>query len=216
MKIGSKKQLAVILSKLEDFKPSGGESELKLEQYSTPSEIAADWLWNMANLGDISGKVIVDLACGPGFLGLGALLLGAKKVYFVDKSEEAIEICKRNHNKLKEEFGIVGSEFICSDVKDFNVEGADVVAQNPPFGTKVKHVDKLFLEKAFGLSPVVWSMHKLSTTKFVEAIASDFGFVITHHWKYDFMIKKKFEFHKKPKVFVEVGLWRLERKLKIS
>ncbi len=211
MAIRSKKLLAVILSKLEDFSATGGKSELKLEQYSTPSEIAADWLWNMANLGDIASKVIVDLACGPGFLGLGALLLGAKKVYFVDKSEEAIRLSKLNYNKLKEEFDIVGSEFILGDVTDFNVP-VDVVIQNPPFGTKVKHVDKLFLEKAFSIAGVVWSMHKLSTTKFVETIARDYDFLITHHWKYDFMIKKKFEFHRKPKVFVEVGLWRMEKK----
>ena len=210
MSIRSKKQLAVILSKLEDFSPVGGKSELKLEQYSTPSEIAADWLWNMANLGDIGGKVIVDAACGPGFLGLGALLLGAKKVYFVDKSEEAIRLSKLNYNKLKEEFEIVGSEFICSDINDFNV-AVDVVIQNPPFGTKIKHLDKIFLEKAFSFGKVVWSMHKLSTTKFVEAMARDHNYEVTHHWKYDFMIKKKFAFHTKPKVIVEVGLWRMEK-----
>ncbi len=210
MNIRSKKQLAVILSKLEDFKAIGGESELKLEQYSTPSEIAADWLWNMANLGDISGKVIVDAACGPGFLGLGCLLLGAKKVYFVDKSEEAIRLSQLNYNKLKEEYDIVGSEFVLGDIVVFNV-AVDVVIQNPPFGTKVKHIDKLFLEKAFDVAGIVWSMHKLSTIKFVEAIAKDFGFNITHHWKYDFMIKKKFKFHRKPKVFVEVGLWRMQK-----
>lgn len=212
MSIKSKKQLAVILSKLEDFKASGGESELKLEQYSTPSEIAADWVWNMANLGDISGKVIVDAACGPGYLGLGCLLLGAKKVIFVDKSKEALEICKRNYDKLKLEFDVVGSEFILKDIGDFDGK-FDVMVQNPPFGTKVKHVDKLFLEKAFAMADVVWSMHKLSTIKFVEAIASDFDFDITHHWKYDFSIKKKFKFHKKPRVFVEVGLWRMQRNI---
>ncbi|MCK4589957.1 MAG: methyltransferase [Nanoarchaeota archaeon] len=211
MAIRSKKQLAVILSKLEDFKPLGSGSELKLEQYSTPSEIAADWLWNMANLGDIASKVIVDAACGPGFLGLGALLLGAKKVIFVDKSKEAIRLSKLNYNSLKEEFDIVGSEFIEGDIADFNVS-VDVWIQNPPFGTKVKHIDKLFLEKALSLSPIIWSMHKLSTIKFVEAVAKDHNYEVTHHWKYDFMIKKKFEFHKKPKVFVEVGLWRMERK----
>lgn len=212
MAIRSKKQLAVILSKLEDFKPLGSESELKLEQYSTPSEIAADWLWNMANLGDIASKVIVDLACGPGFLGLGALLLGAKKVYFVDKSEEAIRLSKLNYNKLKELFNIVGSEFVVGDVTDFNIP-VDVVIQNPPFGTKIKHLDKLFLEKAFAVGKIIWSMHKLSTIKFVEAIAKDHDFLITHHWKYDFMIKKKFKFHRKPKVYVEVGLWRMEKSL---
>jgi len=211
MQIESKKQLAIILSKLEDFKGSGGESELKLEQYSTPSEIAADWVWNMTNLGDIAGKVTVDAACGPGYLGLGCLLMGARKVIFVDKSEEALKICKRNLDKLKEKFSLGESEIVLSDIGDFFASGVDVVVQNPPFGTKIKHLDKLFLEKAFSLGKTVWSMHKLSTAKFVEAIALDFGYEVTHHWKYDFAIKKKFMFHRKPKVFVEVGLWRLQK-----
>lgn len=210
MAIKSKKELAIILSRLEDFPATAGKEELLLEQYSTPSEIAADWLWNMIALGDIAGKVIIDLACGPGFLGLGALLLGAKKVYFVDKSPIAIKLSQLNCNKLAGEFELGESEFILGDVADFKEIG-EVVVQNPPFGTKVKHLDKVFLEKAFNLAPKVWSMHKLSTTKFVEAITKDSGFSITHHWQYNFMIKKKFVFHRKPKIMIEVGLWRMEK-----
>ena len=64
MGIKSKQDLAVVLSQLEGFKVPSWE----LEQYETPSEIAADWVWQAALKGDIRGKVTADLACGPGII----------------------------------------------------------------------------------------------------------------------------------------------------
>src|SRR3989344_7325094 len=100
--IRSKRDLEVILSKLKGFeKPS-----LTLEQYPTPSTIAAEWAWNMALKGEVAGKVIVDAGCGPGIIGLGLLLLGARKVIFIDKDQEIIPICLQNYEKIKEEYEI--------------------------------------------------------------------------------------------------------------
>jgi len=208
MGIRSKKDLAVVLSRLKGF----SEPSWELEQYATPSEIAADWVWNAALKGDIGGRVILDAACGPGILGVGALLMGARKVFFVDKSKEAVDICRENYEKIKEEYELGKAEFIVGNISIFDSE-VDVVLENPPFGTKEKHVDKLFLEKAFVVGKVVWSMHKIVTKVFVEAIAKDYGFEITDHYKYDFPIKAVFKFHEKPVKSVDVGLWRMEKKV---
>ena len=205
----SKGKLAVELSKLEGFR----EISVKLEQYATPSEIAAEWLWNATLKGDIRGKVSLDAACGPGILGLGTLLLGAEKVYFVDKSKEALELAKVNYDKLREAYGIDKngkSEFRCQDIADFNVP-VDVVLQNPPFGTKIRHHDRLFLERAFIVGKIVYSMHKISTRKFVEAMAKDHGFTITDLWEYDFPIKATQRWHRRRVHNVKVGLWRMEK-----
>ena len=86
---------------------------------------------------------------------------------------------------------------------------AEIVVQNPPFGTKQEHADKKFLEKAFVIAPIIYSMHKLNTQKFVEAIAKDHGFKITDAWQYGFPIKSAFRFHEKPVQVIEVGLWRM-------
>jgi len=75
MEIASKSGLAVILSSLLSFK----SPKIKLEQYETPSEIAADVLWNAHMNGDLVDKTVADLGSGTGVLGLGAVLLGAKK-----------------------------------------------------------------------------------------------------------------------------------------
>ena len=202
----SKKELEVFLSKLKTYeKPS-----FKLEQYPTPSHIAADWVWDMALKSEVSGRIILDAGCGTGILGIGLLLMGAKKVYFLDKDQTAMNICIENHNKIKEEYEIGEGEFIVGDISLFD-ENVDIVVQNPPFGTKEVHADKKFIEKAFLISSIVYSMHKYSTKEFIEAVSKDFNFRITHMWRYKFPIKAMFEFHEKPVKSIDVGLWRMEK-----
>ena len=206
MSIRSKKDLEIVLSKLKVFmKPS-----LELEQYPTPSNIAAEWIWTMAMKGEVAGKIVLDAGCGTGILGLGLLLLGARKVFFLDKDPNAMALCVENYNLLKEEYDIAEGEFIVEDIMLFDGE-VDVVVENPPFGTKEEHADRRFLEKAFSLASLVYSMHKYSTKKFLLAIAKDHHFLISEEWRYDFPIKATFQFHEKPVVRVEVGLWRMER-----
>ncbi|MBI2668284.1 methyltransferase [Candidatus Woesearchaeota archaeon] len=204
--IRSKRDLEVELSKLKTFETPS----LELEQYSTPSSIAAEWIWNMAMKGEVAGKVILDAGCGPGILGIGLLLMGARKVYFLDADEKVMRICLVNYENIKKEWEIGAAEFIINDISLFD-EPVDIVIQNPPFGTKEAHTDKKFLEKAFTVSKIVYSMHKYSTKAFVEAIVRDFGFRITDVWRYEFPIKATFTFHEKPKVMVDVGLWRMEK-----
>lgn len=203
----SKKELELELSQLKDFE----SPSLELEQYATPAHIAADWIWNMALKGEVAGKTILDAACGPGILGLGLLLMGAKKIYFLDKDKRALDLCQQNYERTEQEYEIGQAEFIHSDISLFD-ETVDIVIQNPPFGTKMEHADKKFLEKAFSISKMVYSMHKITTKSFVESISRDFGFKITHFWQYEFPIKAAFKFHEKPVVKVEVGLWRMEKK----
>lgn len=206
MSIRSKRDLEVILSKLKTFeKPS-----LALEQYPTPSTIAAEWAWNMALKGEVAGKTIVDAGSGPGIIGIGLLLLGARKVIFIDKDPEIMLVCQQNYERIKEEYEISTAEFIAHDFSVFDGE-ADIVVQNPPFGTKQEHADKKFLEKAFATAHIVYSMHKWSTQKFVEAISKDYDFRITEVWRYEFPIKATFTFHEKPRQMIDVGLWRMER-----
>ncbi len=200
--MNSKKQLAVALSRLQSFeKPS-----YRLEQYPTDSEIAAEVLWFADQLGDLKNKKIADLGCGTGVLGIGALLFDPEKVYFVDIDERALRKL-RNNLQLME---MQSYEIFNSGIKDFNKE-VDVVIQNPPFGTKNEHADKLFLEKAFQISNIIYSFHKLTSEKFIESISKDFGFKITHFFKFDFPLKKTMDFHKKRIQNIEVGCWRLEK-----
>lgn len=210
MEISSKSKLAILLSRLKGFEI--GKVRTKLEQYQTDSEIAAEVIWFAGYNGDISGKVIVDLGCGTGILGIGALVMGAEKVYFVDVDEKAIEIAKENLKFVEEELGIkLGkSEFIVEDVGNFKKK-ADVVLQNPPFGVKVKHADRVFLEQAIEVAPVIYSFHKLESGRFIDDFIKKKGFKMSHFWSFDFPLKMTMEYHRKKIHRIKVGCWRLEK-----
>lgn len=193
------------MSKLKDFETP----DVKLEQYSTPSEIAADVVWQAFMHGDIKDKIVLDAACGPGYFGIAALLLGAKKVFFVDISKEAIDLLHHNLEYLPPIEG--KHEVIHHDIRDFSYD-VDVVLQNPPFGIQgEKHTDKLFLEQACRHAPVVYSMHKLESDTFIRAVAKDHHFSVTHCWPYDFPLPKTQYFHTQRKHIIRVGCWRMEK-----
>ena len=90
--MNSKKQLEVRLSKLKQL----SSPKASLEQYQTSSDIAAEVLWTAYMNNDIKNKVIADLGCGNGMFGIGALLVGAKKVFFIDSDSDAILTTKAN------------------------------------------------------------------------------------------------------------------------
>src|SRR5210317_1055230 len=119
MEVRSKSQLAMIISRLKGFE----KAKTGLEQYPTDSEIAAEIVWFAFYRREIEGKVIADLGCGTGILGLSTLLMGAKKVYFVDIDEDALAIAKENVAFLENKFDIKLVDkcvFLVKDVTDFD------------------------------------------------------------------------------------------------
>ncbi len=204
----TKSGLAIQLSKLKVFLAPNP----KLEQYPTDSEVAATVLWDAYMQHDIENRTIVDLGCGTGILGIGALLLGAKKVYFVDIDESALNVLEENLSGL--DIDKIRYELIHIDITEFNPNNADdaridVVIQNPPFGTKQEHADKLFLEKAFNIAPIIYSLHKTTSKRFIDAIAKDNGFEAKLINEFAFPIKATMRFHKKRIERIGVGCWRL-------
>ena len=129
---------------------------------------------------------------------------------FVESEADALSLAKENYEKVKSEFELSEAEFFLMKINDFTAN-CDLVIQNPPFGTKLKHADKEFLEKAFSLAPIVYSFHKESTKEFVEKLALKHGFNATHHWKYNFPIKAMHKFHTRKIHRISVGVWRFER-----
>jgi putative methylase len=203
----NKKGLAIALSSLKGFT----NPKIRAEQYMTDSEIAATALWDAYMHGDIEGKVIADLGAGTGILGLGALLLGAKKVFLVEKDKDAMKTCMENFEFLKRDFLFEGeADFILADIKDFYAK-TDIVVENPPFGTRDEHADREFLEKAFETAPLVYSFHKASTEKFVNAFSDDKGFKVAGVIGFSFPLKKTFS-HQTRKIHnINVSLFRIEK-----
>jgi putative methylase len=198
------KELAIILSKLKDF-PS---PNIKLEQYSTDSNIAAEILWQAKMKGDVENRIVLDPAAGPGILGIGALILGAKKVIFIDKDPETKKLIEENIKSL----GKKNYEIIIKDFQEYN-EKADTIIQNPPFGTKNKNIDQVFLKKAMELAPIIYTIHKTSTKAFIEKLIKNNNYKITDYNEYLFPLKYSMKHHQKRVKKIEVSCWRIEKDL---
>ncbi len=201
-----KRQLEI---ELQDIPPHKSP-KIDLEQYSTPSVIAADVLWNAHTIGDIEGMKIVDLGCGTGIFTIGSALMGAADSVGVDIDGDAISIAEAQASKMD-----IGDNvrFVTSDIIDFN-ETADTVIQNPPFGAQKVHrkeADRLFMIKALEIAPVVYSLHIQETEDFVTNFFKSKGADVSHVYHYSFPIPRIYDFHRKDKVNVNVVLVRVEK-----
>ncbi|HSQ02129.1 MAG TPA: METTL5 family protein [Methanobacterium sp.] len=200
-----KRQLEMALQDI----PPHESPKVDLEQYSTPSVIAADVLWNAHAIGDLEGIKVVDLGCGTGIFAIGAALMGASESVGVDVDKDAVSIAEAQATKM----GLNDiTRFLTSDIADFT-ESADTVIQNPPFGAqkaKRNEADRLFMVKALEIAPVVYSFHMQETEEFVVNFFKKEGATISHRFHYTFPIPRTYDFHRKEKVFVKVVLLRVE------
>ncbi len=195
----SKRQLEIQLAKLKILQAP----KLGLEQYPVSADVAAELLY-MAGFEhrDLQGETI-DLGAGTGRLAIGAAMMGCTKVVGVDIDETAIALARENAVAAG-----VQVEWIVSDVDE--VEGKyDTVIMNPPYGTRSPHLDIRFLDRAFELAPVSYSLHKSSTRKFLR------GFIAKRNRKVDGLrsmslnIPHLFPFHHKKWENIRVDLYRI-------
>jgi predicted RNA methylase len=207
----SKQTLAFELSKLKVF----DDAKQNLEQYSTDSETAASLLWEAQMHNWIHGKSVIDLGAGTGILGIGCLLLGAKSVTFVEIDKDSISVLKENLKYIEENFEIEGTiEIKNTDIRHLSseeIQNADVVVQNPPFGTQEKNMDSAFLEKAMQLADKIISMHKSVTEKFIEEFSSNHSFKIYRRFKFNYPLKMTLPHHKKKIERIKVTGYLLEK-----
>jgi len=203
LKKKNKKSLSIFLSKLKKQE----KVSAYLEQYPTDSDTAAHILWQAYMSGDIEDMVVADFGCGNGIFGIGALMLGAKKVYFIDVDKNAISVAKENCGLADVEGG-----FLNEDIKKFDKK-VDVVLMNPPFGVQNEHADRVFLEKAMKVSDKIYSIHKIESKEFVSAFSKDEGFEVEGIIPFNFLLKQTMKFHKKGEYSVKIGCWILKRKL---
>ena len=209
----TKSGLGIFLSKLKGFE----KPKVRSEQYMIDPEIAADVLWQAFLSKNIENKVIADLGCGTGILGIGALLLGGSKVYFIDNDENSLNIAKNNLEyaksciKSESSCSVGESVFICQDIADFK-EKEDIVVMNAPFGVKKRHADKEFLEKAVKISNTIYSFHKSESLGFISAFSKDNGFKLAGKIDFSWPLKQTMEFHKSRIKRIDVSCFVLEKK----
>lgn len=182
-----------------------------LEQYTTPSNVAAETLYLAAYVyDDVIGKTVVELGCGTGRLGIGAALLGAKEVFGVDVDGVAVRVAQKNAeimgvkertNWIVADIGVVKGSF-------------DTVLQNPPFGVQRRRADRRFISKSLELSSTIYSFHKggESNREFIKRFIEEHGGKITTIFPLKMEIPRMFKFHTKRKRSIQVDLYRIEGK----
>ncbi len=201
-----KKKLEIKLEKI----PSHPDPKPELEQYSTPSPIATDILYNAYLNTDILEKRVLDFGCGTGIFSLGAALLGAEKVIGIDIDMEAIEVAKN----IAKKWGIGEKlEFQVMDITKFKGEG-DTVLMNPPFGSQNKGADIPFLNKAFRSACKIYSLHNEKTKDYIKEYIKDKGFHIFWEKRYMLGIDRIFNFHTNESKDIHAILFAAE-KLKV-
>lgn len=202
----SKKELAVFLSKLRTF----SIPNVKLEQYPTDSEIASDILWTAHLQGDIEDKTVADLGCGTGILGIGALILGAKHVTFLDVDEHALTTLRKNLATIDD---TQHTTIIHADIGAFH-DHVDTILQNPPFGTRNTGEDIRFLEHALAHATKTYSLHKTSTEQYIQKIITRNNATLHFTKQYAFPLKQTMPQHKKRIERIDVSCFAVEKQHK--
>ena len=151
---------------------------------------------------DLSGETI-DLGTGTGRLAIGAAMMGSKRVMGIDIDEKSIALARENAISAG-----VQVDWLISDIK--KIHGRyDTVIMNPPYGTRSPHLDVLFLERAFELAPVSYSVHKSSTREFLRRFVERRNRKVNAVRSMSLEIPHLFPFHHKKWENIEVDLYRI-------
>ncbi|USZ72892.1 METTL5 family protein [Natronosalvus halobius] len=219
----SRRQLARVLESVADF-PS---PDIDLEQYLTPTELAAHLSHLAAVHGDLTGATVLDLGTGTGMLALAAGQYAPDRVVGVDVDAAALVQARRNQGRVDEVAREVGATSIVGPSSGYEWFRADVsrlpfererlsapvtVLSNPPFGAQRgnRHADRSFLEAAADLADVSYTIHNEGSQEFVESFAADEGGTVTHAFEAEFPIDHRFAFHDRERAMLEAEVFRVE------
>jgi len=210
MKINKKKLISIIQNTETFTKP-----KIELEQYCIDAISAVDIiLFAGLEYNDINNKFIVDLGSGTGRLSIASAYLKANSVLSVDIDFNALNVLKKNIRALRLENIIFP---LCTDVgnlefskKHFFNNLKITTIMNPPFGVKKRAADRIFLEKAFSFSNVVYSIHLAGDKvfRFISKFCERFNWHIDNFFPYNLSLERTFQFHTKKTKYINVNVFR--------
>ena len=214
MVIIKKNDLISIIQNTETFK----NPKIELEQYSIDATCAVDFIYFAGfEFNDITDNLLFDLGAGTGRLSIASAYFSPRAIVSVDLDWNALQVLKNTINSLHLKTVI---HPVCTNIKDLSLSKYifknkfKTTIMNPPFGVKKKRADRIFLEKAFSFSDVVYSIH-LSGEKnfaFISDFAHQFEWIVDYHIKYNMILEKSFEFHKKKTKKIDVTIYRFIKK----
>ncbi|KAF9930926.1 Methyltransferase-like protein 5 [Mortierella alpina] len=203
------------------------DPKIKLEQYPTTPHLAARMLYTAhTTYDDIENKAVGDMGCGCGILSIAAAMLGSSYNVGFDIDPDAIAIAQENCEEFE-----IDMDFILTDLsatpapatteaESSNSHGPyemmkgklDTILMNPPFGTKLKGIDMVFLKKGIDLANhAVYSLHKSSTRDHILKKAKEWGVECEVVAELRYNLDKSYKFHKKQSLDIAVDFLRFEK-----
>ena len=226
-------KLKELNSLLQEVKPFDTQlQKVELEQYPTEAHLAARLVFTAAtSFDDVEDKVVVDLGTGTGMLGIGCVMMGASRVIGIDADSDALSVAQQNIDDIgvDEEMELLQADVSSLPLRSFRApqpagrqgDGGcaeshepwvDTVVMNPPFGTRNKGIDVLFLQQALSLRPrAIYSLHKSSTRQFLLGKATrDWGLGAQVLAEMRFDVPAMYKFHKQKSKDIAVDFLRFE------
>ncbi len=205
-----KRALERRLSAVTDF----ADPQVELEQYPTPADLSAH-LVHLADVHhDIVGKTVLDLGTGTGMLALGAATRDPERVVGLDRDASAIEQARENERRVEPETGV---EWMVADATRAPLcrspaGPATTVLMNPPFGAQDgnRHADRAFLETTADVADVSYSIHNEGSMAFVESFVEDGGGEVTHAFRAELPLSRRFEFQRRERKVLDAEVFRIE------
>lgn len=172
-----------------DGVPDFPAPDARLEQYRTPSRVAAGLLWEAHQDRAVADRDVLDLGCGTGTLAKGAVLLGAR-VVGVDQDGSALAVARE---------AVPEARFEAATLPDWSPPDVDTVVMNPPFGAQSRGADRPFHQAAAAAvkqrSGTVWFLQQPTVERFLSAMYRDLGMDIERVATWDYPLDARFGFH---------------------
>lgn len=178
---------------------------ISLEQYTLPDSLISFILTEISD--ELKNKTIIELGSGTGRFSIPIGQFFAKNLLCIDINYNLIEDLKLRMNTYNLTIDYLVSSV---DFLEFNEKSSefDIAIMNPPFGTKRRGIDMVFVEKAFSFSKCVISMHKsnLKSKKLINILAKENSFSMEVIATVEFQLPKTAAFHKKNihKVLIDI------------
>jgi putative methylase len=206
-----KKEIVSIIQNTATFT----NPKIELEQYCIDASSAVDLLYFAGfEFDDIKNRLIFDFGAGTGRLSIISAYFKATYVLSVDIDWSALKILNENILSLDLKHIIFP---ICSDIDKFEISNSILprnlkitTIMNPPFGVQKKAADRVFLEKAFNISDVVYSVHlaNVKVSKFISNYIKKFNWKIDYVYPFNMILERTFPFHSKKRKNINVKIYR--------
>ena len=215
-----KMKLKQLEQELQQINTSFQTPKIEWEQYPTNAHLASLIAFTARDFGDVEDKTVIDLGIGCGMLTIATIMMGSLHNIGIDIDQDALAQAKANLEELEMDAELVLGNVVELEAKEENElleelhleSKADTVIMNPPFGTKTKGVDMIFLRLAAKLSgEAIYSLHKTSTRDHVLKVGESLGFKgrVIAELTYD--LPKTYKFHKKQSVSIQVDFIRFQK-----